>query len=171
MNTCSASDAAELSPTYDFSWYQDEVLDQGTLATQFCVATEPTIDLEQAEFNLLIEQFGPELFTAPSKNQESFQNVTKRTASSDADQKITKVRAKIVKSHNDSDAAQLIAYGKHVRELRLNTPYNQRELAKAAKVSESLISEVENGKKKFGPISCEKVARALGVTYEELAQV
>lgn len=99
----------------------------------------------------------PELTDSPVSSPKI---VKKRGRLSLTDDEIERLRDEVV---------QKSTLGKYVRALRVTrTSYNQRMLAKAANVSESLISEVENEKKYLGPATAEKVAKVLGVAAETL---
>ncbi|KFZ32351.1 anaerobic benzoate catabolism transcriptional regulator [Anoxybacillus sp. BCO1] len=60
--------------------------------------------------------------------------------------------------------------GNKLKSLRLQRNMTQIDLAKKAQVAQSVISDVENGKRKHGVsvIYLQRIAQALGVSVEEL---
>lgn len=58
--------------------------------------------------------------------------------------------------------------GDRVREARLAKLWTQRRLAREADLAERTISTIERGLHEPSPLTQERIARALGVTREEL---
>jgi transcriptional regulator with XRE-family HTH domain len=58
--------------------------------------------------------------------------------------------------------------GKRLQELRDARMISQRELARASGTNQSLISELEQGKRRAQPKTVRKLAEALGVEPREL---
>jgi len=62
-------------------------------------------------------------------------------------------------------------FGKYLQQLRLDKGLSIRQLANLSKVSHSYLSQVENGVRGIpSPDVLKKLARPLGITYEELMQ-
>jgi|SRR5882757_741788 len=60
------------------------------------------------------------------------------------------------------------AIGKSVRRLRKARGWTQRDLAAAAPASPATLSKIENGKAADEPYTLSRIARALGVTVDDL---
>ena len=58
--------------------------------------------------------------------------------------------------------------GKRLKSARENAGLSQRELAKSSGVSQGMISQIEAGNKEGGLGTLEKLAQALGVSFEVL---
>jgi transcriptional regulator with XRE-family HTH domain len=61
-----------------------------------------------------------------------------------------------------------VKFGKRVKEIRLKKGYSQGSLAKLLEVHPSDISGIERGKRNMSLKNIERLAKALGVTIEEL---
>lgn len=58
--------------------------------------------------------------------------------------------------------------GERVRELRKRRKWSQEQLAGPAKISVSMLSQIENGKKGASVSTLQSLADALGVSLSEL---
>ena len=61
-----------------------------------------------------------------------------------------------------------VKFGKRVKEIRLKKAYSQGNLAKILDVHPSDISGIERGKRNMSLKNIERLAKALGVSIEEL---
>lgn len=61
-----------------------------------------------------------------------------------------------------------VTFGKRVKEIRLKKGFSQGDLAKILDVHPTDISGIERGKRNMSLKNIERLAKALGVTIEEL---
>ena len=62
----------------------------------------------------------------------------------------------------------LVAFGRSIKEARLERGVSQEELAYQAEIDRSYMSSIERGEQNVGLMSMTRVANALGVTLSEL---
>jgi transcriptional regulator with XRE-family HTH domain len=72
--------------------------------------------------------------------------------------------------HRSEPSPELRRLGAAIRELRESRELKQIEVAQAANVSESRVSEIESGLSDARWTTVEKVLKGLGVTLAELAE-
>jgi transcriptional regulator with XRE-family HTH domain len=62
----------------------------------------------------------------------------------------------------------LVAFGRSIREARVERGVSQEELAHRADIDRSYMSSIERGEQSVGLMLMARVAKALGVTLSEL---
>ena len=75
----------------------------------------------------------------------------------------------IVVSINDKDTLEIMAFGQKIKQIRLEKGFSQEQVAKEMGYpTNTYVSDVERGRFVPQPDKLEKLARALGMTYEEI---
>jgi transcriptional regulator with XRE-family HTH domain len=59
-------------------------------------------------------------------------------------------------------------YGKRIKQLRKARGWSQRDLARAAQMHPPTVSQIESGKTTLWPGYAARIAKALGVSIEEV---